>query len=104
MMANGRSDEDIINEDLQKFQSYLPQLQQNFQEQTNLLNKIQQEYTQFASKQVGNVKAKEEILNKLHTAIRLYSELKENLKYNKSIYFLIVLEKEFNSTPIFRKF
>lgn len=86
MASNGQSDEDVYNDELQKYQNQIMQLQQNFQEQANLLNKIQQENSQFvSSRQVDNINAqREQILQQLNTSFKVYGELKGNLKYEHS--------------------
>lgn len=82
MASNGQNDEDVYNDELQKYQNQIMQLQQSFQEQANLLNKIQQENSQFvASRQMDNINAqREQVLQQLNTSFKVYGELKGNLK------------------------
>jgi len=78
----------FYSDELQKYSNAQNQLRQNYTEQANLLNKIQQENSQFvASKQQNNTNAqREQILQSLNTAYKVYGELKGNLREGIQFY------------------
>jgi len=73
--------EEIFAQELKKYEAFQTRLQQSYATQVSLLERIQKENSQFvASKQSNNMNAqREQVLQQLNTAFKVYTELKSNL-------------------------
>lgn len=73
--------EEIFGQELKKYEPIQVRLQQSYATQASLLERIQKENAQFvASKQSSNQNAqREQVLQQLNTAFKVYTELKANL-------------------------
>jgi len=88
LSSKERPDEDIFAEELQKYQQLENQLQFTYQEQANLLGRVQQENMQFESlKKSTNLNAtREQVLQQLNNAFKAFVELKGNLREGIQFY------------------
>jgi len=88
LLASNQNDEEVYSTELAKYSEIQNKIQETFAQQTDLLNKIQQDNSQFiASKQSGNPNAqREQILQQLTTAFKVYNELKSNLREGIQFY------------------
>jgi len=88
LLSNTQSDEEIYASELSKYSEIQSKVQQSYAQQADLLNKIQKDNTQFvSSKQSGNPNAqREQILQQLTTAFKVYTELKSNLREGIQFY------------------
>jgi len=88
LLNNTRNEEEIFSEELKKYSSLQTRLQSSFSEQSSLLTLIQQQNTEFVSKKQSNNQnaQREQVLQQLNTAFKIYTELKNNLREGIQFY------------------
>jgi len=86
----GASDdhEVIFAQELQKYESVQSKLQQNFSNQVTLMDRIQKENIQFVGEKASSDQSaqREQILQRLNTAFKIYNELKDHLREGIQFY------------------
>lgn len=87
LLSNPQNEEQVFAIELQKYEAFQQRLQKSYSDQGALLNSISNDNAQFvASKSSDNGRDREQILQQLNNAYKVYTELKNHLREGIQFY------------------